>query len=113
MISRKNDMPQDVREQMRGGEGSACLTKLFPTLPEHMRLFSIITLEPGSSIGYHVHENETELFYFIEGVAECRDDEETVTLTAGDALATFSGHGHSVKSVGDTALRIVAAIIKD
>ena len=39
-------------------------------------LFSVLTLIPGASIGYHVHENETELFYFIDGCGRVQDDDQ-------------------------------------
>ena len=33
------------------------------------RLIGVITLEPGCSIGAHIHENEEEVFYIMEGTA--------------------------------------------
>ena len=113
MISRKETMPVTAREHMRGGEGIAHLTAIFPQLPANARLFSVIELQPGESIGYHVHENETEMFYFMEGTAQVQDDDAVAELHAGDALATPNGHGHGVKNIGDTPLRFVAAIILD
>ncbi len=113
MITRKNDMPVSIKERMRDGNGSAKLTALTPGLPRNARLFSTITLEPGSSIGYHVHENETELFYFVSGNARVRDDEATYELTAGDSMSTGSGHGHAVESLGPDPLVMVACIVLD
>lgn len=113
MITRKEQQSTDIREAMRGGKKHVQLTALSAELPEKMRLFSVITLIPGASIGYHVHENETELFYFMEGCGRVQDDEEFINVCAGDSMATFSGHGHSVENTGDTDLVIVAAIVKD
>ncbi len=113
MITRKQDMPVSVKEQMRGGNGCAKLTALSAQLPAHTRLFSTITLEPGASIGYHVHENETELFYFVSGKARVRDDENTYEMLPGDSMSTGSGHGHAVESIGGEPLVLVACIILD
>lgn len=113
MITRKEEMTISVKERMREGSGSAKLTALTTALPNHTRLFSTITLEPGSSIGYHVHENETELFYFVSGKARVRDDENTYELSAGDSMSTGSGHGHAVESIGDEPLVMVACIVLD
>ena len=113
MINRKADMNVSIKEHMRGGSGSAKLTGLIDQLPAKARLFSTITLEPGSSIGYHVHENETELFYFVSGKARVRDDDATYELSAGDAMSTGSGHGHAVESIGSEPLVMVACIILD
>ena len=113
MITRKDNQTTSIRERMRDGSGCAQLTALVSELPANARLFSTITLEPGSSIGYHVHENETELFYFVSGRARVRDDDAFYELTAGDAMSTSSGHGHAVESIGPEPLVMVACIIKD
>ena len=113
MITKQKDMVVTAKEHMRGGEGTVHLTSLCAELPAHMRLFSRIVLEKGESIGYQVHENETELFYFVQGTAEVRDDDAVYTLTAGDSMATSSGHGHGVKNIGEDTLVLVAAIVLD
>lgn len=113
MITHKEQQAHSVREFMRGGKKYVEHTQLSAELPERMRLFNVLTLIPGASIGYHVHENETEMFYFIEGNGRVQDDEQFYDVTAGDCMATFSGHGHAVENTGDTDLVILAAIVKD
>lgn len=113
MITRKDDMKLEIREKMRGGNGAAQLTGLSAQLPGKMRLFSTIRLTPGSSIGYHVHEGETEMFYFMTGTGRVQDDDQFVDVAAGDSMATFSGHGHGVENTGDEDLVFVAAIVLD
>ena len=113
MITHQDQQNHSVREFMRGGKKHVELTELSARLPEKMRMFNVLTLIPGASIGYHVHENETELFYFVEGNGRVQDDDTFVDVSAGDSMATFNGHGHSVENTGDTNLIIVAAIVKD
>ena len=113
MITRKGDIQSEIREQMRGGNGRAVMTKLSAELPEKMRIFSTISLMPGDSIGYHIHEGETELFYFVKGSCKVRDDDAENVLTAGDVLSTPSGHGHSVENVGEDEVLMVAVIVLD
>ena len=113
MITRQNQQAHSVREFMRGGKKHVNLTQLSNQLPERMRMFNVLTLIPGASIGYHVHENETEMFYFLEGNGRVQDDDQFHDVTAGDSMATFSGHGHSVENTGDTNLVILAVIVKD
>ena len=113
MITRKDEMKLEVREHMRGGNGAAQLTGLSKELPGKMRLFSTIRLTPGSSIGYHVHEGETEMFYFLQGKGRVQDDEQFFDVAPGDSMATFSGHGHGVENTGDEDLLFVAAIVLD
>ena len=113
MVTFKNQQVLTRREHMRGGEGAAQLTALLAALPENARLFSTIRLAPGASIGYHVHERETELFYFAQGSGTVDDNGEKVKVSAGDAMATFSGQGHAVVNDGQEDLVLVAAIVKD
>lgn len=113
MITRKQDQSVTNREHMRGGSGSVKLESLVSELPTAARLFSKITLVPGSSIGYHVHENETELFYFAEGSGLANDDGVITKVEAGDAMSTSNGHGHGVENNADVDLVILAAIVKD
>lgn len=113
MITRKNDMPVDVKVNMRGGAGEAVLTALSPALPPKTRLFSTITLKPGCGIGYHVHEGETEMFYFASGSGRVCDDGEWYDIAAGDSMTTPGGHGHAVENTGDADLILVAVIVLD
>jgi len=113
MITRANGQSFEVREQMRGGDGKVKLTKLCEPLPNKVRVFSTISLGPGDSIGFHVHEGESELFYFAQGKARVQDNDETFEVNAGDAMATYSGNGHSVKNIGSDELLLVAVVILD
>ena len=112
MVIERKDMALDRRENMRGGEKYADITKLSGELPENVRLFAEIRLVPGASIGYHIHENETEMFAFVSGSGIVRDDDEIRAVKAGDSMLTFSGHGHSVENNGDEDLVLIAAIVK-
>ena len=113
MITRKDQQGHSIKEFMRGGNKYVQFTELSGALPAKSRLFSILRLIPGASIGYHVHEGETELFYFMEGNGRVQDDDGLFDITAGDCMATFSGHGHGVENTGDTDLVLLACIIKD
>jgi len=113
MIKRKSSYAVETIENMRGGDGAVTIEKLLT--PDEMyqkgRLYAKITLLPGSSIGYHLHEGEMESFYVISGDAEYQDCDETVTLRQGDTALTLSGEGHSIKCIGDNPLEIIAQIL--
>lgn len=113
MITRKANQAHSIREAMRGGEKYVQFTDLSVALPDNVRVYSILTLIPGASIGYHIHENETELFYFLSGTGRVRDDDQEFDISAGDSMATFSGHGHGVMNTGETDLVLLACIVKD
>ena len=113
MITRSSEQQKSIREYMRGGKEYVTLTALSKELPAGARIFDTLTLIPGASIGYHVHENETELFYFLEGCGRVQDDDTFYDVSAGDSMCTTNGHGHSVENTGDHDLVILAVIIKD
>jgi len=113
MIMRKSSYPVQRNEKMRGGDGVAVVESLLTPaqLYDKGRLFAKITLEPGSSIGYHVHEGEMETFFVISGKAEFFEKGETAILSPGDATLTQSGDGHSIKNIGETPLELIALIL--
>ena len=113
MVKRKGSYTVQKNENMRGGEGVVLIEHLLMQgeLYEKGRLYAKIILEPGCSIGHHIHEGEMESFYIVSGEAEISDNGELVTVYAGDSILTLSGEGHSVKNIGDTTLEIIALIL--
>ena len=113
MLTRRDAQTTQIRENMRGGNKYAQLRALSAELPTKCRLFDRITLIPGASIGYHTHEGETELFYFLSGKGRVRDGEQWLDIEPGDALATGNGNGHAVENTGDEDLVFMAVIVKE
>ena len=113
MVTKSSQMAVDVREKMRGGAGQARLAMVFRNdeLPKNVRLSAVITLEPGCSIGWHVHEKETEIFYFVSGTGMANDNGQPVAVTAGDCLTTPDGCGHGVENTGKEPLVFFAVIV--
>lgn len=113
MLIKSAQMPVDVRENMRGGAGRAAIAHVAQsdTLPKNVRLAAAITLEPGCSIGWHVHEKETEIFYFTCGAGMANDNGETVAVSAGDCMITPHGCGHAVENTGTEPLVFFAVIV--
>jgi len=113
MVKRSSSYETQINENMRGGDGSVKIEHLLTAdeLNNKGRLCAKITLEPGCSIGFHVHENEMESFHIISGEAEYDDNGETVTLHPGDTTHTSAGEGHAIKNKGGTSLEFIALIL--
>ena len=113
MIKKAADCKTEYREAMRGGNGTVALTN-FAT-PEELnnkgRLFANITLKPGCSIGYHVHENDSELFYLMKGEVLYNDNGVECALTAGDVMVCPAGTGHSIANNGTEDVELCAVIV--
>ena len=113
MIKKFRDFKTQVRDNMRGGDGTVVISNFVSE--EEMynkgRLFGKVVLKPGCSIGYHVHENESELFYIIKGSGVFDDNGTQTNVYAGDVTITSSGQGHSVKNEGNEDLEFIALIV--
>ena len=113
MFKRKGSYNVVPTENMRGGDGVVLVEHLLTPdeLYNHGRLYARLVIEPGCSIGPHVHEGEMESFYILSGEAEITDCGEVVLASAGDSVLTRSGEGHSVRNVGSVTLEMIALIL--
>ena len=114
MIRRENECTVEYREHMRDGDGTVQLTNFIndpKELCEKGRIFSKITLNPGCSIGYHVHETDSELFYILKGTAEYSDNGTIRTVSAGDVTICPPGEGHSIANRTEELVELVAVIV--
>ena len=114
MIRKASDCKVEYREHMRDGEGTVRITNLIDSnaeINDKGRLFANITLEPGCSIGYHVHEKDAELFYILKGTAEYNDNGTVTTVTAGDVTVCPTGTGHGIANHSSETVELVAVIV--
>ena len=114
MIRKKEDCKIEYREKMRDGDGTVEITN-FITSPDEMngkgRMFSKITLKSGCSIGFHVHEKDSELFYILSGTAEYNDNGELRMVSAGDVTICPAGTGHAIANRSDETVELIAVIV--
>jgi len=113
MVKRNGTYQVQINENMRGGDGSVSIEHLLT--PEELydkgRLYARIILEPGCSIGNHIHEGEMESYYIVSGEADVSDNGELVALSSGDSVLTKSGEEHSIKNTGTVTLELIALIL--
>ncbi len=113
MIKRNENMTVSVKVKMRDGNGHATIKEILnkDEYKGASRLVATITLEPGCSIGSHVHENEEEIFYIIQGTATYDDNGTTETLNVGDSCICLSGEKHSIANLEKEGNLVVFAVI--
>lgn len=114
MIMRKGEHPVECRENAHGGAGFVSVTHLATAEQTfgHCRMLVSAVIEPGSEMGYHVHQNEAEFFYVLEGALEVFDGCETVVACPGDTVFTEEGKGHSLRAHGDRPAKYLAVVVK-
>lgn len=112
MVRRKAEMMSEVRSEMRGGTGDTTITHIFKKdeLKGNSRLCAKLSLEPGDSVGTHIHDSEEEIYYILKGKGVVIDDGMPVEVNEGDAILTRDGASHSIKNTGDTTLEFMAVI---
>lgn len=113
MIKRKDDMTSTVKVSMRGGDGQAVVTDILnkDEYNGKARLVGTILLKPDCSIGEHIHENEEEIFYVIDGEAQYNDNGEIKNLYKGDSCICLGGQKHSIANRSDKDLTVFAVIL--
>ncbi|MDR2538004.1 MAG: cupin domain-containing protein [Treponema sp.] len=112
MIIHRNEMRVEQKTNMRDGEGTVTLTHFLDESNEkNTRLLAEVTLPPGTSIGYHQHNRETEYFIIVSGIGAVNDNGTDAPIKAGDVIVTGNGASHSIRNTGTTPLVFHAVII--
>lgn len=102
-------------ENMCGGKGHVIIRHILGD--EQMKgkcgLYAEVTIEPGSTLGYHEHHGESETYYILSGKGEYNDNGNRRPVSAGDITFTPDGCGHGLDNTGAEDLVFMALIIKD
>ncbi len=114
MIRKAAECKKEYREHMRDGKGTVEITNFIESpdeLSKKGRLFARITLNKGCSIGFHIHENDSELFYILKGKAQYNDNGEIRTVEAGDVTICPSQTGHGIENINEEPVELIAVIV--
>ena len=90
MVIKNSAREVSLRHELRGGKGDI---KFADVLPQEMlagkgRLFSVMTVEPGCSVGAHDHNGEAEIYLVLKGTLQGDDNGTPVVLEPGDVMYT-------------------------
>lgn len=113
MIRKKENQSIEFR-CIRGGKGEVEMHKICEGEEELYgkgRLFNLMIVEPGNSIGEHTHEGDNEIFYFLSGTAEYNDNGQIVQVGPGDVAICNDGEMHGLVNTGDMPLEFIALIL--
>lgn len=98
MVIDFNKMDETATPNFKGGEGITKMRVQYDGLNKIMYGH----LDVGCTIGYHTHEENSEMIYITKGRARCRYDDTEETLTAGQCLYCARGHSHSLENASDS-----------
>ncbi|MCF7689426.1 MAG: cupin domain-containing protein [Cephaloticoccus sp.] len=68
-------------------------------------------IEPGASIGEHLHNGDEEFYYILEGTGEMTLDGAPFTVQPGDFCFTQNGHRHSLRNTGAQPMRFLVVCV--
>ena len=101
-----NNLEVNVAARFKGGEGEYVSRRF---VDENNKIM-LGTLAPGASIGYHSHDNDSEIMYFLEGEATVLTDDGEEKLLPGQVHYCPMGSSHSLINRGDHDLKFLAVV---
>ena len=114
MVRRSNEKHSERKPAPFGGKNEITVRSLLNG-PEELyqkgRVFAHTTVYPGSAIGYHVHDGESETYYILSGRGIFNDNGTVVEVGPGDVTFTGDGEGHSIEATGDEPIEMTALIL--
>ena len=68
--------PIEHYENRAGGKGTMHIERLLSPeeMGPHVKMYARVTIDVGSSLGYHAHHGDSETYYILEGKARYHDN---------------------------------------
>jgi quercetin dioxygenase-like cupin family protein len=73
----------------------------------NLRFVIYTELPPGTSIGYHTHGNDEEVYVILEGLGTMTIDGETHEVGEGDVILNKPHGSHGLENTSDDILKIL------
>ena len=112
----RNTYEKSSMNNARGGKGPWSMEHILTAeeLLGHGRLFARALLPAGSSIGWHRHINEFELYYVLSGQAVYTDEDGSQTvMKPGESSIIKPGKCHMIDNTFDTDCELIFMVIND
>ena len=106
MLLNFDQIEEKIIPKMRGGEGEM-ITRMF--VNEDTKIMRG-RLTPGSTIGLHTHEGDSEMIFILSGAGKVLCDGEYEPLSAGSVHYCPKGHEHSLINDSDADLTFFAVV---
>ena len=114
MIRRSEEKNIQVKEGLFGASGKATIRNILngtQELYDKGRVFAHTSLAPGASIGFHLHQEESETYYILSGEGLYNDNGKEYQIFPGDVTHTPPGEGHGITNTGKEELHMIALIL--
>lgn len=101
-----NTMPETVLHRFKDGEGDTHARMYVDDLNRIMKS----RLEPGCSIGLHIHDTSSEIIFILSGTGTALLDGTEETLAPGTCHYCPKGHTHTLLNTGTEDLIFYAVV---
>ncbi len=111
MIKQTKDI--QVLKNLHGGTGSVEIQKKLTKedAVEGLDMFAEVILKANASIGYHLHTDDAEAYYIVEGEGIFLDEnEQRVSVEAGDLCLIKKGQSHGLENPTEEELKMIAVV---
>jgi len=114
VFAKENLIKLDKKEAA-GGKGTLvgayAFTRDKATKDQAIKEVSWLTLQPGDSIGYHLHTSNEDTYIIVSGQGSFKDkDGKEVPVKAGDVTIVRRGESHGLSNTGSVPLVFVDVI---
>lgn len=98
-----------IQKKCHEGEGSIIFREVFSDkdFKSPIEFLHETSIKPNSTIGYHKHSGNEEVYYILQGKGLMTVDSEDRIVSPGDAVVTSSGSSHGLKNIGNSNLNII------
>jgi len=113
MVRKESEMRSEARPEMGGGKGIVDIIHVLEKneLKGHGRLFARNILKPGTSIGFHQHVGDFEIYYIARGEGLFNDNGAMIPVKAGDVGIIDNLQSHAIENTGNVDMEVVAVVL--
>jgi len=115
LIVKRKDMPRAPLPECHGGKGALDWIRVLDgedTRGPHLNFMHDDILPPGSSIGVHHHEKDTEYYFVVSGEGVMTLDDRRFDVQPGDITAVYPGGSHGLENNTTQDLRILVMSVR-
>lgn len=108
-ISHAKNAKHVIVNKCHNGQGSILFREVFGKndFNSSIQFLHETSVTPNSTIGYHKHFGNEEIYYVVEGKGLMMVDGKEKVVENGDAVITYSGSSHGLRNIGDKDLKIL------
>ena len=103
MIKNYHEAKKQVMESSHDGSGPVDLYEIWgkSDFQSNIDFIDRVVIPPKSTVGYHRHGNNEEMYIVLSGTADMTIDGEAVTVRKGDMILNPPNGAHGLENTSD------------